>query len=348
MGKKSTNLAASKKTITDTALLLTITIVTFVIMYLVAIFGFGGGFKTFQAFFDLLNDKSALLIVSCGLSIVMITGGIDISVGGVIALVGMCCVIFMRDFGGSPFTALFVALAVGAAFGIVQGFLVAYLEIQPFIVTLAGMFFARGMTQIISSDHLNVEGNEAFDKILHAKIVIPGLGYVNNNDIYINAYIKIGVIVALVLVFVLFFMLQRTKLGRAFYAVGGNQQSALMLGINVKRTKFLSHLICSLLAGIAGYVFFITVGSGSGDNAMGYEMDAIASSIIGGTMLTGGVGNIIGTMFGVFSLSTIQKIVNAAGLGDPWWTGITRAAMICLFLVLQSIILIRKNKGVKA
>lgn len=348
MGKKSTNLAASKKTITDTALLLTITIVTFVIMYLVAIFGLGGGFKTFQAFFDLLNDKSALLIVSCGLSIVMITGGIDISVGGVIALVGMCCVIFMRDFGGSPFTALFVALAVGAAFGIVQGFLVAYLEIQPFIVTLAGMFFARGMTQIISSDHLNVEGNEAFDKILHAKIVIPGLGYVNNNDIYINAYIKIGVIVALVLVFVLFFMLQRTKLGRAFYAVGCNQQSALMLGINVKRTKFLSHLICSLLAGIAGYVFFITVGSGSGDNAMGYEMDAIASSIIGGTMLTGGVGNIIGTMFGVFSLSTIQKIVNAAGLGDPWWTGITRAAMLCLFLVLQSIILIRKNKGVKA
>lgn len=348
MGKKSTNLAASKKTITDTALLLTITIVTFVIMYLVAIFGLGGGFKTFQAFFDLLNDKSALLIVSCGLSIVMITGGIDISVGGVIALVGMCCVIFMRDFGGSPFTALFVALAVGAAFGIVQGFLVAYLEIQPFIVTLAGMFFARGMTQIISSDHLNVEGNEAFDKILHAKIVIPGLGYVNNNDIYINAYIKIGVIVALVLVFVLFFMLQRTKLGRAFYAVGGNQQSALMLGINVKRTKFLSHLICSLLAGIAGYVFFITVGSGSGDNAMGYEMDAIASSIIGGTMLTGGVGNIIGTMFGAFSLSTIQKIVNAAGLGDPWWTGITRAAMLCLFLVLQSIILIRKNKGVKA
>lgn len=348
MGKKLANLGASKKTITDTALLLTITIVTFVVMYLIAIFGFGGGFKTFQAFFDLLNDKSALLIVSCGLSIVMIAGGIDISVGGVIALVGMCCVIFMRDFGGSPFTALFVALAVGAAFGIVQGFLVAYLEIQPFIVTLAGMFFARGMTQIISSDHLNVEGNDAFDKILHAKIVVPGLGYVNNNDIYINAYIKIGVIVALVLVFVLFFMLQRTKLGRAFYAVGGNQQSALMLGINVKRTKFLSHLICSLLAGIAGYVFFITVGSGSGDNAMGYEMDAIASSIIGGTMLTGGVGNFIGTMFGVFSLSTIQKIVNAAGLGDPWWTGITRAAMLCLFLVLQSIILIRKNKGVKA
>ena len=338
-----------KKKINSNNLLLLITIVLFFVMYAAGCIVYADkGFTRFQTFLNILINNAGLICITAGMTCVMLTGGIDISVGGVIALVGMCCVIFMRDFGGSPFTALFVALAVGAAFGIVQGFLVAYLEIQPFIVTLAGMFFARGMTQIISSDHLNVEGNDAFDKILHAKIVIPGLGYVNNNDIYINAYIKIGVIVALVLVFVLFFMLQRTKLGRAFYAVGGNQQSALMLGINVKRTKFLSHLICSLLAGIAGYVFFITVGSGSGDNAMGYEMDAIASSIIGGTMLTGGVGNIIGTMFGVFSLSTIQKIVNAAGLGDPWWTGITRAAMLCLFLVLQSIILIRKNKGVKA
>ncbi len=347
MGKKLVNMTASKKTITDTALLLTITIVTFLLMYLVAIFGLGGGFRTFQAFFDMLNDKSALLIVSCGLSVVMIAGGIDISVGGVIALVGMCCVIFLRDFGGNIFTAFLVALAIGLAFGIVQGFLVAYLEIQPFIVTLAGMFFARGMTQIISSDHLNVTDNEAFQKVLNTRIIIPGLGYTNNNGVYMDSYIKIGVVIALIIVAILFFTLRSTKLGRAFYAVGGNRQSALMLGINVKRTTFISHLICSLLAGIAGYVFFITVGSGSGDNAMGYEMDAIASSIIGGTMLTGGVGNIIGTMFGVFSLSTIQKIVNAAGLGDPWWTGITRAAMLCLFLVLQSIILIRKQKGVK-
>jgi len=334
----------SKKSLTDTALLLTITILTFVVMYACAMIFLGQSFLTFNGFFDMLNNKSTLLIVSCGLSIVMISGGIDISVGGVIALVGMCCAIYLKDFGGNPYTAILIALGIGIAFGIVQGFIVAYLGIQPFIVTLAGMFFARGMTTIISSDHLNVSDVESFKKIFEAKIIIPGLGFVNNNGVYVDAFLKIGVVVSLLIVVLLFFMLKYTKVGRNLYAVGGNAQSALMLGINVTRTRFYSHLMCSTLAGIAGYIYFITFGSGSGDNALGYEMDAIASSIIGGTLLTGGVGNIFGTMFGVFSLHTIQTIVASAGLGDPWWTGITRASMLCLFLVIQSVILaVRKH-----
>ncbi len=117
-----------------------------------------------------------------------------------------------------------------------------------------------------------------------------------------------------------------------------------MLGINVRRTKFIAHLLCSLLAGIGGFVFFMYVGSGSPAHATGMEMNAIASSIIGGTMLTGGVGNIIGTLFGVLSLSTIQNIVSSAGFDDAWWTGITVAAMLCLFLVVQSVIMAKKKK----
>ena len=136
-----------------------------------------------------------------------------------------------------------------------------------------------------------------------------------------------------------------TKLGRHFYAVGGNQQSALMLGINVKRTRFLAQMLSGVLAGIAGYVYFLHVGSGSPSHATGMEMNAIASSIIGGTLLTGGVGNIIGTFFGVISLSTIQNIVSSAGLDQAWWTGITIAAMLCLFLVIQSVVLARKSRG---
>ena len=116
-----------------------------------------------------------------------------------------------------------------------------------------------------------------------------------------------------------------------------------MLGINVKRTKFIAHLMCSILAGIAGYAFFLYVGSGSPSHAQGMEMDAIASSIIGGTLLTGGVGNIIGTFVGVLSLSTIQNIVSSIGLDDAWWTGITVAAMLCLFLIIQSIVTSRKK-----
>jgi len=206
------------------------------------------------------------------------------------------------------------------------------------------MFFARGMTTIVNTKPFNV-ANEDFVALKDLRIPIPGLGTYNKKGIYIDAYIQIGVIVALIIVALMFIMLKWTKFGRNFYAVGGNRQSALMLGINVKRTRFFSHLICGLLAGIGGYVYFLFVGSGSASHAMGMEMNAIASSIIGGTLLTGGVGNIIGTLFGVLSLSTIQNIVASAGLDDAWWTGITIAGMLCLFLVVQSVIMIRKKKA---
>lgn len=332
------------KNVSDTNLLLTITIVVFFVMYLGAMIFLGSGFLKAQTFFNILNAQGALIITACGMSLVMITGGIDISVGGVVALVSMCCAVFLDYQGGNPYTAILIALGIGLAYGVVQGFLVAYLDIQPFIVSLAGMFFARGMTTIVHTNPFNVE-NEAFNALKMTRVVIPGLGSVNKIGKYVDAYVEIGVVVALLVVVVLFCVLRWTKLGRAFYAVGGNQQSALMLGINVKRTKFLAHLICSLLAGIAGYVYFLHVGSGSASHASGMEMNAIASSIIGGTMLTGGVGNIVGTFFGVLSLSTIQNIVASAGLGEAWWTGITVAAMLCIFLIVQSVIMARKKQA---
>ena len=273
----------------------------------------------------------------------MICGGIDISVGGVVALVSMSCAVFLDFHNGSIIGAIGIALLIGLAFGAVQGFLVAYLDIQPFIVTLAGMFFARGMTTIVHTAPFNVE-NEAFVKLKDTRVIVPGFGSVNKLGNYVNAYVEIGVVVAILIVIIFFLVLRWTKLGRSFYAVGGNSQSALMLGINVKRTRFLSHLICGLLAGIAGFVYFLHVGSGSASHASGMEMNAIASSIIGGTMLTGGVGNIIGTLFGVLSLATIQNIVSSAGLDQAWWTGITIAAMLCIFLVIQSVVMARKKK----
>ena len=332
------------KNMSDTNLLLGITIVVFFLMYIGAIIFMKGGFLKPQQFFNILSGQAALIIASCGMSIVMIAGGIDISVGGMTALVSMSCAVWLDYKGGDILTSILIALGIGLAFGLVQGFLVAYLEIQPFIVSLAGMFFARGMTTIVHTDPFNV-ANEKFVALKDTHIVIPGLGSVNKKGVYIDAYIEIGVIVALIIVVLLFCVLRWTKLGRSFYAVGGNAQSALMLGINVKRTKFISHLMCSVLAGIGGYVFFLHIGSGSPSHATGMEMNAIASSIIGGTMLTGGVGNIIGTFFGVLSLSTIQNIVNSAGLDEAWWTGITIASMLCLFLIVQSIIMARKHRA---
>ncbi|MBR6281991.1 MAG: sugar ABC transporter permease YjfF [Lachnospiraceae bacterium] len=332
--------------VSDTNMLLAITIVVFVLMYVGAALFLGGAFTKPQAFFNILNANAALIITSCGMSLVMITGGIDISVGGVVALVSMCCAVYLDYHDGSILGSVLIALGIGLAYGLVQGFLVAYLDIQPFIVSLAGMFFARGMTTIVNTAPFNVS-NEAFTKLKLTRINVPGMGSYNKLGAYVPAYVEIGVVVALLVVIILFAVLRWTKLGRSFYAVGGNKQSALMLGINVKRTKFLSHLICSLLAGLGGYVYFLHVGSGAASHAMGMEMNAIASSIIGGTMLTGGVGNIIGTLFGVLSLSTIQNIVSSAGFDQAWWTGITIAGMLCLFLLIQSVIMAKKKKALK-
>ncbi len=334
------------KNLSDTNLLLSITIVVFFVMYIGAIVFQGKGFLKPQTFFNILNANAALILMSCGLTLVMIIGSIDISVGGVAALVSMCCAVYLDFKGGNVFVSMLIALGIGLAYGLVQGYLIAYLEIQPFIVSLAGMFFARGMTTIVHTNPFNVE-NESFVALKETRIIVPGMGSVNKLGKYVNAYVEIGVIVALLAVIILFFALRYTRLGRAFYAVGGNRTSALMLGINVKRTKFLAHLLCGILAGIGGYVYFLHVGSGAATNASGAEMNAIASSIIGGTMLTGGVGNIIGTLFGVLSLATIQSIVSSAGFDQAWWTGITVAAMLCLFLVVQSVVIARKKKSLK-
>ncbi|MCR5287550.1 MAG: sugar ABC transporter permease YjfF [Saccharofermentans sp.] len=329
------------KGMSDTNLLLLITIVVFIIMYLMAVAFLGSGFLKPQNFFNILNENASLIILSCGMSLVMITGGIDISVGQLTALVCMSSAVLLDKNGGNVATSMALALVIGLAFGLVQGTLVAYLEIQPFIVSLAGLFFAKGLTTIVNATQFNVE-NQEFVKLKNTRIEIPFMGSVNKKGIYIPAYIEIGVIVALLVVILLFVLLRWTRLGRNFYAVGGNAQSARLLGINVKRTRFYAHLLCSVLAAIGGYVYFMHVGSGSPSHADGAEMNAIASSIVGGTMLTGGVGNIIGTFFGVLSLSTIKNIVSSLGLDEAWWTNITVAFMLCLFLLIQSIVLRRK------
>jgi simple sugar transport system permease protein len=331
-----------REPLTDTQLLMTITIGIFFAMYLIAMAVLKGGFLRPQQIFDMLNDNAPLIITSCGLTIVMIAGGIDISVGAVTSLVVMSCVLYLNR-GGNIFVSVLLALGIGLAFGLVQGYLISYLEIQPFIVTLAGMFFARGLTTILSVNPQKAE-HEGFAKLRDVKIEISWLGYVAKNGNRIPARIELGVVIALACVLIIFLLLKFHKLGRGFYAIGGNQQSALMLGINVKRTRFITYIISGLLSGIAGYVFMMHTGAGNATNAAGMEMNAIASSIIGGTLLTGGVGNVVGTLFGTLTLTTINKIVVSSGLKDPWWQKITTGGMLCFFILLQSIVLSRRSK----
>ena len=332
-----------RTSLSDTNLLLAITVVVFFLLYLSAILFLGGSFTKPQNFLNILNNNASLIVLSCGMSLVMITGGIDISVGAVTCLVCMTCAVNLERQGGNIFTVILIGLGIGLLYGVVQGFLVAHLGIQPFIISLAGMFFAKGMTTIVSKEPVRVT-NESFLAIKELRIIVPGLGSNNKLGQYVPAYIEVGVVIALAVVLLLFCLLRWTKLGRSFYAVGGNNQSANMLGINVRRTKFLAHVLCSLMAGLGGILYFLHVGSGDVANAAGDEMNAIASSIIGGTLLTGGVGNVIGTFFGVLSLNTIKRIVSSLGFDEAWWSNITVAAMLCLFLVIQSVVLLRKNK----
>jgi simple sugar transport system permease protein len=337
------SLLKHREPISDTKLLLSVTICIFFAMYIFSMIKWGGGFLRPQQLFDMLNNNAALIVVACGLTMVMITGGIDISVGGIVALVCMSCVVNL-DTGGNVWTALAIALAIGLAFGLVHGLLIAYMEIQPFIVTLAGMFFARGMTTVVSVNPITAV-NPQFLALKDSKIEIGFLGHTARNGNLIPARIEYGVVIALVIVAIVFILLRFTRFGRNLYAVGGNNQSAMMLGIDVKRTKFFSYLLSGLLSGIAGFVFLMHTGAGNAANASGMEMNAIACAIIGGTLLTGGVGNIIGTLFGVLTLTTIKAIVVASGLNEPWWQSITTGAMLCFFIILQSVILSVRSQG---
>ncbi|HTX74336.1 MAG TPA: sugar ABC transporter permease YjfF [Rectinemataceae bacterium] len=328
------NTRQRKESISNSNLLFAIAAGIFMLMYGFAILRYPHSFWQYQTFFDLFNLNAPLIIITLGLSIIMIGGGIDISVGAVTGLVTMCCAVFLESGTGSVGGSILLALGIGIAFGLLQGFLIAYLEIQPFIITLAGMFLANGLLTTIHKDPLNVT-MPAFVRLRDFEILIPWLGTTNRLGIFIPLEIKPGALVVMLLVVVLVILMHWSRFGRSLYAVGGNNQSALMLGINVKRTKFFSYVLCGLLSGIAGFVFIMTTGAGNVGNASGFEMKAIAGSIIGGTMLSGGVGNLIGSPVGALTLLTINELIRAAGVNSNF-QAIASGMMLCIFIVLQN------------
>uniref|UniRef100_UPI0036F1B40C ABC transporter permease subunit n=1 Tax=Enterocloster aldenensis TaxID=358742 RepID=UPI0036F1B40C len=336
----------NKKKLDGNSFLLVVTIVLFFAMYIVGIIMYGDrGFAKVQNFLNLFISNAGLIVVATGMTIVMITGGIDISVGSVVALICMMLAWMMEKAGIGAVPAIIIVLVTGCVFGLVQGFLVAYLKIQPFIVTLAGMFFARGMTSIISQEMISIN-NETFKSIATFKMYLPFGGYLNKKGIMIYPYIYPTVIIAIAVLLLVFAVLKYTKFGRSIYAIGGNEQSALLLGLNVRKIKLQAYILDGFLAGLGGLLFCMNTCSGFVEQAKGFEMDAIASSVIGGTLLTGGVGNVIGSLFGVLIKGTIESFITFQGTLSSWWVRITIAALLCFFIVLQSLIaaLKRKNK----
>ena len=337
------NSKTNKKKLNGNSFLLFITIALFVVMYAAGMIIFNDkGFAKPQMFLNLFISNAGLLVIAMGQTIVMITGGIDISVGSVTALVCMVAANQMENNGASAYTAVGLALVIGLIYGLVQGFLVSYLEIQPFIVTLAGMFFGRGLTAIISTDMISIK-NELFLKWANFKINMP-FGTTNRKGAFIPAYIYPTVVIALIIVVVIMIVMKYSKFGRKLYAIGGNQQSAMMMGINVRRTKMGAYVLDGVLAGIGGFLFCLNSCAGFVEQAKGLEMDAISSAVIGGTLLSGGVGTPFGTLFGVLIKGTISSLITTQGTLSSWWVRIVLSALLCFFIVLQSIFARMKTK----
>ena len=329
-----------KLRISSNTIMLLITIALFIVLYGAGCIMYASkDFGRLQNFFNVLINNAGLLIAACGVTCVMLAGGIDISVGSMVALTCMFMSVGLSEWGLPSGVLILMVLAIGIVFGAVQGLCIAYLEIQPFIVTMAGLFFARGMTAVISTEQVSVPFDSWFGQLSQIKISMPfNIGaYMNKKGALIVPYVRITVVIALAVVLITFLMLRYTKFGRSLYAVGGNQQSAALMGLNVKKTRLLSHILCSFYATLGGLCFCLNTMCGTATQATGMEMDAISSAVIGGTLLTGGVGNVIGTLFGVLINGTISSLVKFNGKLVASWANIITAILLCFFILLQAI-----------
>lgn len=282
------------------------------------------GFLSGQVFLNLLIDNTFLIVLAVGMTFVILTGGIDLSVGSVVAL-SMMIAAALLQVGWNPFAVIAVVLLMGAVFGLLMGLVIQVFDIQPFIVTLAGLFLARGLCYVISLSSITVT-DPFFTSMAQARIRLPG-------DLFVSP----GVIIALLVVAAAVYVLHRTRFGRTVYAVGGGEASAVLMGLAVPRTKVLVYTISGACSAIAGILFSFYSLSGYSLAAQGMELDAIAAVVVGGTLLSGGYGYVIGSLAGVLVLGIVQTFISYEGTLSSWWTRIVIGVLLLVFILLQKL-----------
>jgi simple sugar transport system permease protein len=298
-----------------------VTVGLFILMFGVGSISFPG-FFSLQNLLNLFIDNAYLLILGVGMTFVIISGGIDLSVGSVLALSTMVASGLLAG-GMDPFLTIAITLAMGTALGFFMGFFIQVFDLPPFIITLAGLYLARGLCYVVSINTIPI--NDPFFNDM-ASIGIP---------ITEDSFISVGGLVAILVFLVGLFVLRRTRFGRAVYAIGGNEQSAILMGLPVTRAKISVYAISGFCAALAGIVFTFYTLSGYALNGKGMELDAIAAVVIGGTLLTGGKGSMIGTLFGVLVYGSIQLVIMFQGTLNSWWTRIVIGFLVFAFCVLQ-------------
>lgn len=289
---------------------------------------FGGvsytGFFSAQVFLNLLIDNAFLVIVAVGMGFVILSGGIDLSVGSVVALSTIVLAKLVQHLHWDLMVAIPLVLCMGTLFGAFMGWLIQRFRLQPFIVTLAGMFLARGLCYLISIDSISIT-DEAYTVLAQTRLHLWADG----------PMVSISAVLALVVLAAAVFVAHCTQFGRTVYAIGGSEHSAVLMGLPVARTNVAVYALSGFCAALGGVVFTFYMLSGYGLHAVGLELDAIAAVVIGGTLLSGGVGYVAGTLFGVLTLGIIQTLIMFDGSLSSWWTRIVIGALLFVFCVLQ-------------
>ena len=297
------------------------------------------GMRDPQVFLNLLRAAPFLLISAIGMTFVILSGGIDLSVGGVVALTTVVSAALLRNNGMDPWLVMVIVLIIGMAFGFTMGFFITYLKVQPFIATLAGLWVARGLCFFISDNAIPIR-NRLYEVLAGTKLLIPGLSDPVTKQ---GEFVSIMVVVELVILVVAIFVAHYTGFGRTVYAIGGNELSARLMGLRVNRTKMLVYTLNGLCSALAGIALSIDVGSGHGLYAIGMELTVIGAVVIGGTLLTGGVGYVFGTLFGVLIIGVIQTLIQFNGQLSSWWTPIVVGALTLVFIGVQSFLSVEKR-----
>jgi galactofuranose transport system permease protein len=289
-----------------------------------------------QVFFNLFINNASLLLVSIGMTFVVISNGIDLSVASMLALTSVASAMLLKD-GVSPYAVLPIMLVMGVTFGCVQGLIIHRLKVEAFVVTLMGSFFCRGMAYIISLSSVSIT-DKVYTSLGLQKVLIPGMGKV---------YVYLYSVVAIVIFLAAIYIAKYTRFGRTMYAIGNNEQSARLMGLPVERTRILVYAFSGFCSSMAGIAWSFALLSGYGGYAPTMEMDAIASVVMGGTVLTGGIGNVIGTLFGVLINGTIVSVLQFNGTLSSWWTRIGVGVLTLFFIGIQMIFQQRRKSSTK-
>ncbi len=308
----------------------------FMLAYLMAVAQFPAMLST-RVVGNLLTDNAFLGIAAVGMTFVILSGGIDLSVGAVIGFTTVLIAVLIMWVGMHPLAAFAVALIVAAAFGAAMGAAIHYLRVPSFIVTLAGMFLARGAASVLSPDSIGIK-HEFYSAVSKAYILLPGGGRLTTIAILMLLVFAFGIVLA-----------HRTRFGACVYAIGGSETSAALMGVPVARTTIGIYTLSSTLAGLAGVVFSLYTSAGYSLKSLGMELDAIAAVVIGGTLLTGGYGLVAGTFIGVMLQGLVQTYIVFDGTLSSWWTKIVIGGLLFMFIVLQRLIFstsARKRKTV--